>query len=205
MPAPTPTARRPFARPNAGWRRLASPPSAAPRKPRHPARDRTSSRGPWTTSGARWNAPRRRRRKHAHRRRRRARRDQARTARRAAGRRRRGGRGRHRECHRDDAEGERRTDPGGSEGGATNDAMPESVREELAQIRAMLLASPLRETPPPPAGRPPRPGTRDTRIPRTTTPTSSYRRRRPPRGPRWRRRRRRLAKKGRKGRRRTRG
>ncbi len=31
--------------------------------------------------------------------------------------------------------------------GATNDGMPESVREELAQIRAMLLASPLRETP----------------------------------------------------------
>ena len=30
-----------------------------------------------------------------------------------------------------------------------DDGMPESVREELAQIRAMLLASPLRETPPP--------------------------------------------------------
>ena len=44
-----------------------------------------------------------------------------------------------------------RTPIGGSEGGATNDSsMPESVREELAQIRAMLLASPLRETPPPP-------------------------------------------------------
>ena len=48
--------------------------------------------------------------------------------------------------------------PGGSEGGATNDAMPESVREELAQIRAMLLASPLRETPPPPAGATAAPG-----------------------------------------------
>ena len=44
-----------------------------------------------------------------------------------------------------------RTPIGGTEGGATNDpSMPESVREELAQIRAMLLASPLRETPPPP-------------------------------------------------------
>ena len=32
--------------------------------------------------------------------------------------------------------------PGGSEGGATNDAMPESVREELAQIRAMLPRRP---------------------------------------------------------------
>ena len=52
-----------------------------------------------------------------------------------------------------------RTPIGGTEGGATNDSsMPESVREELAQIRAMLLASPLRETPPPPAGATAAPG-----------------------------------------------